>query len=382
MSTEAIRFYTGYKQYGKFSNYYVIKGGFSWRNHTFESAEHAFQFAKFYYNGASKDSLEYAQIIRDATTPNKARILGIQQIKGGYPWVKELNMIIDKYIKLGVKIDPNWNNLRYSIMKSILEQKFSQNTVCKNLLLSTGNKILIEHTPRDKYWGDGGDGSGENKLGEILMNVRKEILETETCNNTIVPVPVPHSRCNYLDIDRQKLIIVGARPIEDTLKSILDTGVTLFVNLEDHKSGDPFWYEPKLDTKVKVIRLPTPSGMPPKKKDALVATDKVLDAYKNKQKIYIHCNGGHGRAGTFAALVIGIMHDLDAFSAIAEIEKSRDTRQDISRNFVPTPETDKQVNFLKQILGLQEGHQLQDRSNKSWLYRIRSERKNKKGKVN
>jgi predicted NAD-dependent protein-ADP-ribosyltransferase YbiA (DUF1768 family) len=33
----------------------------------------------------------------------------------------------------------------------------------------------VEHTERDAYWGDGGDESGKNMLGQILMEVREEL---------------------------------------------------------------------------------------------------------------------------------------------------------------------------------------------------------------
>ena len=33
-------------------------------------------------------------------------------------------------------------------------------------------KELIESSPYDYYWGCGGDGSGKNRLGKILMEVR------------------------------------------------------------------------------------------------------------------------------------------------------------------------------------------------------------------
>ena len=35
--------------------------------------------------------------------------------------------------------------------------------------------MLVEHTGKDAYWGDGGDGSGVNRLGGILMRVREEL---------------------------------------------------------------------------------------------------------------------------------------------------------------------------------------------------------------
>ena len=46
---------------------------------------------------------------------------------------------------------------------------------CREILLPTGDAKIVEHTENDAYWGDGGDGSGENKLGLILMRVRVEL---------------------------------------------------------------------------------------------------------------------------------------------------------------------------------------------------------------
>jgi hypothetical protein len=45
----------------------------------------------------------------------------------------------------------------------------------KAKLLATKDAMLIEHTAKDSYWGDGGDGRGKNMLGQILMSVRKEL---------------------------------------------------------------------------------------------------------------------------------------------------------------------------------------------------------------
>ena len=53
--------------------------------------------------------------------------------------------------------------------------KFSQNPEIAKELLATGDALLIEHTRNDDYWTDGGDGSGKNKLGLLLMQVREEL---------------------------------------------------------------------------------------------------------------------------------------------------------------------------------------------------------------
>ncbi len=58
-----------------------------------------------------------------------------------------------------------------------LRAKFSQNKELKDKLLATGQAKLVEHTDRDKYWGDGGNGEGKNRLGILLMKLRDELKE-------------------------------------------------------------------------------------------------------------------------------------------------------------------------------------------------------------
>ena len=57
-------------------------------------------------------------------------------------------------------------------MKKGLLLKFSQNKDLLKILKDTGSRTLFQHTEKDKYWGDGGDGSGKNRLGVLLMEVR------------------------------------------------------------------------------------------------------------------------------------------------------------------------------------------------------------------
>lgn len=62
--------------------------------------------------------------------------------------------------------------------------KFSQNTTLKEMILDTGDKILVEASPPDSLWGIGFDAEmaelyiedwGENLLGKVLMRVRSEL---------------------------------------------------------------------------------------------------------------------------------------------------------------------------------------------------------------
>lgn len=41
---------------------------------------------------------------------------------------------------------------------------------------SAGPAVLVENSPHDRYWGQGYDGLGQNHLGQLLMQVRDELL--------------------------------------------------------------------------------------------------------------------------------------------------------------------------------------------------------------
>jgi predicted NAD-dependent protein-ADP-ribosyltransferase YbiA (DUF1768 family) len=45
----------------------------------------------------------------------------------------------------------------------------------REVLLGTGDAVLVEHTENDSYRGDGGDGRGRNVLGRIFMRVRAKL---------------------------------------------------------------------------------------------------------------------------------------------------------------------------------------------------------------
>jgi hypothetical protein len=62
--------------------------------------------------------------------------------------------------------------VKIGVMREAVEAKFRQHEELRALLLGTGDAQLIEHTENDDFWGDGGDGSGRNELGRILMAIR------------------------------------------------------------------------------------------------------------------------------------------------------------------------------------------------------------------
>jgi N-glycosidase YbiA len=69
----------------------------------------------------------------------------------------------------------DWEKVKDEIMMDALRAKFTQHKNLQEILLGTDEAILVEHTKNDFYWADGGDGSGKNMLGVLLMKLREEL---------------------------------------------------------------------------------------------------------------------------------------------------------------------------------------------------------------
>jgi len=74
---------------------------------------------------------------------------------------------------------PNWDLMKISVMRKLLEQKFSQDEFI-SLLLSTKDKFIEEGNYwHDNFWGNCycikcKDKKGENILGKLLMDIRMD----------------------------------------------------------------------------------------------------------------------------------------------------------------------------------------------------------------
>lgn len=101
-------------------------------------------------------------------------------------------MTIKKLGRLVRNYDDNvWTEKRFQIVVDGNLAKFSQNDDLQQFLLSTGDKIIVEASPKDRIWGIGFDEfapeatnpalwNGENLLGFALMEVRDRLKEIDT----------------------------------------------------------------------------------------------------------------------------------------------------------------------------------------------------------
>lgn len=76
-----------------------------------------------------------------------------------------------KYLGRQIKCRGDWETIKDGVMQSCLSAKFSDPAL-RTLLVATGDEELVEgNTWGDTYWGVC-NGSGLNKLGKFLMEIR------------------------------------------------------------------------------------------------------------------------------------------------------------------------------------------------------------------
>ena len=94
---------------------------------------------------------------------------------------------------------PDWDDIRYKVMRWCLRVKLAQNyDEFGRLLLATRDQSIVEQSRKDDYWGaklvdDTGDKLvGQNVLGRLLMELREKLKDdTEGVLKTVPPLGVP-----------------------------------------------------------------------------------------------------------------------------------------------------------------------------------------------
>jgi ribA/ribD-fused uncharacterized protein len=127
----------------------------------FECSEQGFMFEKCMFF----EQYEMAEKCIKETDPKK---------------VKEIGRSIPNFDK------DRWDKVSFDKMYNICYSKYNFNKIAREELLNTGDKILVEASPWDLIWGVGlsknddnilqeENWKGENRLGKVLMKIRKTI---------------------------------------------------------------------------------------------------------------------------------------------------------------------------------------------------------------
>ncbi len=145
MSKPKFYFYRANNNFGFLSNFF--KAAITVDGEFWHTSEHYYQAQKF------PNHPEIRREIRNTKDPGKVKFIANKKYGHLVDWDR-------------------WNAEKDDIMLNAIKLKFSQHDDLKEKLIATGDAELIEHTINDSYWGDGGDETGKNTLGRLLMKIR------------------------------------------------------------------------------------------------------------------------------------------------------------------------------------------------------------------
>lgn len=145
-----IYFYKVHEAYGCFSNFsphpIELQGSY------WSTVEHYYQAQKFV---GTADAVVIPEI-HAAPTPEEAAAMGRDRTR---------------------IIRSDWEQVKIQVMHTAVLKKFLTHADIQAILISTGDRLIVENSPTDCYWGCGQDNTGQNHLGRILMSVRQEIRQ-------------------------------------------------------------------------------------------------------------------------------------------------------------------------------------------------------------
>lgn len=123
-----------------------------WCGISFDTAEHLYQWLKF-----------------SSGEPSNAQVAG--EIKNA-PSAHEAFKIAERN-RAGRRAD--WHKVRVGLMREVLRAKADQHEYVRRKLLATDDRVLVEDSWRDDFWGWGPNRDGQNMLGRLWVVIRIEL---------------------------------------------------------------------------------------------------------------------------------------------------------------------------------------------------------------
>jgi len=145
-----------------FSNFSAFR--LNWRGNDFDTLEHTYHWEKFHYD----------------SRPTPAAFLAQQYILKARS-AHDAFKIAQEY-----KADrnPKWDMIKVPVMAVLMFCKAHQHTYVQHKLSQLGDKMPIENSWRDPFWGWGEDRNGLNMAGECWKAVQRFWVEEPEIFNT------------------------------------------------------------------------------------------------------------------------------------------------------------------------------------------------------
>jgi hypothetical protein len=168
--SEEIKFYTTKGPYGCFTNYSKHPVFLPEFNHGFATSEHAYQAYKFFPH-----RMDLVEKIYNDPSPKASGVIG-RDPKNPMrsDWEQPISKsLILQYQNVLPEYFPDLELTKDLLMYVVLWHKALGNKDFKEILLGTGDAVIIEDSPIDGYWGN--KDNGKNKLGKCLMLLRNHL---------------------------------------------------------------------------------------------------------------------------------------------------------------------------------------------------------------
>ena len=155
-----VKFYKAWDEYGALSNFSpfpVSVDGVEW-----PTVEHYYQAQKFagVHNDIARESFEKIKL---AESPEAAAKIG-RSAQAAHP----------------ESVRKDWDDVKVDVMRRALTEKLVRYEGPRTLLMESvctdGRVRVIEDSPVDGVWGAGRDGTGQNLLGALLVNIREDLV--------------------------------------------------------------------------------------------------------------------------------------------------------------------------------------------------------------
>lgn len=177
----------GVKEFGVLHNFsssgFADSKGFLYRGWPWRTSEHCFQAMKFFPTPDDPPDLRSARRalmarIQATHDPTEAKALARS------PEARRLQ-------RTDWEQGEGSSKLCIRAMQQIVMAKLEQNPTARELLLSTGEREIVEVAPRDdasgRFWGRTRDGRGDNWMGQILMEARTRLQEQARTRPSVMP---------------------------------------------------------------------------------------------------------------------------------------------------------------------------------------------------
>lgn len=140
-------------------DFYVLSNfsafSINWQGRIFPTSEHAYHWEKFLLG------------VKDGTVFVRDAILGAVSAHEAFKMAERWKPLRRE----------DWGLRKVDVMREILRAKVDQHEYVKRKLLATGDRELIEDSWRDDFWGWGANRTGQNMLGKLWMEIRRELKD-------------------------------------------------------------------------------------------------------------------------------------------------------------------------------------------------------------